>query len=72
MLTIPFNLPLVRAGTIVVPDDYPTIQAAINAANEGDNVYVKAGVYFENIVIRRSLTLTGENRDTTIIDGNSK
>ena len=70
MLTIASNLPSVRAGTIVVPDDYPTIQTAINAANEGDTVYVKAGVYFENIVIRKSLTLAGENSDTTAIDGN--
>ena len=31
--------------TIIVPDDYSTIQAAINAATYGDTVYVRAGTY---------------------------
>ena len=32
--------------TIVVPDDYPTIQAAIDKANAGDTVFVKKGTYY--------------------------
>jgi parallel beta-helix repeat protein len=52
---------------IVVPDDYPTIQAAINHANAGDTVFVRAGVYHENVVVNQCITLQGENRDTTII-----
>ncbi len=61
----------VRASpsTIVVPDDYPTIQEAINHATEGDTVYVKAGTYFEHVVMNKTLTLSGENKSTTIIDG---
>lgn len=31
--------------TIIVPDDYSTIQSAINAANSGDTVFVKSGIY---------------------------
>ncbi len=34
-----------RADTLHVPDDYPTIQAAINAAFDGDTVLVADGVY---------------------------
>ena len=54
---------------ITVPDDYPTIQGAINAANEGDTIFVRSGVYFENVYINKSLSLIGEDRNTTIIDG---
>jgi pectin methylesterase-like acyl-CoA thioesterase len=37
-----------------VPHDYPTIQAAVDAAAEGDTVQVKAGVYNENVVVSTS------------------
>ena len=37
-----------------VPSDYPTIQAALDAAAEGDTVQVKAGVYNENVVVSTS------------------
>jgi len=55
--------------TIVVPDDYPTINSAIGNASEGDTIYVKKGTYYENITIDKSLSLKGEDKKTTIIDG---
>jgi parallel beta-helix repeat protein len=55
---------------ITVPDDYPTIQEAINAANLGDTIYVKNGTYYENIIINKTITLIGEDEYLTIIDGN--
>jgi len=54
--------------TIVVPDSYPTIQAAIDNASEGDTIFVKKGVYVENPVVNKSISLIGEDRDTTVID----
>lgn len=30
-------------GTITVPDDYPAIQEAVDAAGPSDTVYVRAG-----------------------------
>ncbi|MEP7359487.1 MAG: right-handed parallel beta-helix repeat-containing protein, partial [Anaerolineales bacterium] len=38
---------------------YPTIQAALNAANPGDVVRVKTGLYHENLTISRSVALLG-------------
>lgn len=55
--------------TIVVPTDYSTIQQAINAANNGDNVFVKKGMYNEDLTITKALSLVGENKDSTIIVG---
>ena len=55
--------------TLTVPDDYPTIQAGVFAANPGDTVYVRKGVYGENVSIGKPLILQGEDRKNTIIDG---
>jgi len=69
MLTLAFNVRLVEAGTITVPDDYPTIQEAINAANPGDTAYVRNGTYYENVVVSKNVALFGENKNTTVIVG---
>jgi nitrous oxidase accessory protein len=54
---------------VVVPDDYPTIQEAINNANEGDTVYIRMGTYFENVIVNKTISLIGEDKAETIIDG---
>jgi parallel beta-helix repeat protein len=56
--------------TIVVPDDYQTISWAVDNASEGDTIRVMEGTYHENVVINKSISLVGENVDTTVIDGN--
>lgn len=48
---------------------YSSIQQAINNANERDTMFVSSGIYYESIVVNKSLTLKGENKDATIIDG---
>lgn len=40
------------AKVITVPDDYSTIQQAIDASSPGDVILVRRGVYFENIDIK--------------------
>lgn len=57
------------AGALVVPDDYPTIQAAVGNASAGDNVFVRNGIYKERITIDKPLSLIGEDRQKTVIGG---
>lgn len=61
----------VKAGsrTIVVPDDYPTIQAAIGNATAGDTVFVKKGTYVEDVTVDKPLSLIGEDSQKTVIKG---
>jgi nitrous oxidase accessory protein len=59
------------SSRIVVPDDYPTIQLAVDAANVGDTVFVRNGTYFENVIISKALTVIGEYNSSTIVDGSN-
>ena len=55
---------------IIVPDNYKTIQGAINNASSGATIFVRKGTYHEHVVINKTITLVGEDSDLTIIDGN--
>jgi outer membrane protein OmpA-like peptidoglycan-associated protein len=57
---------------ITVPNDYPTIQRALGEADEGDTVYVRNGVYKENITLIDDVILMGQDKKSTIIDGRRK
>jgi hypothetical protein len=50
--------------TILVPKDQPTIQAAVNVANDEDKILVSAGTYPENVVINGGhlLFITGKGK----------
>ncbi len=54
-------------GTHVVPDQYPTIQAAIDAAEAGTTVLIKPGVYREALKFKEGIELRGENPETTVV-----
>jgi parallel beta-helix repeat protein len=56
---------------IIVPDDFSTIQEAINNATEGSTILVRAGTYYEHVVVNKTVTLVGEDVSTTIVDGNN-
>jgi len=51
--------------------NFSTIQGAINDNEtlDGHSIFVDAGVYVENIVVNKSVSLIGENRNA-IVDGN--
>lgn len=61
-------------AAIAVPGDYPTIQAAVEAAQDGAVIQIAPGRYHEQITIQndtRTLTLRGDPSDPslTVLDG---
>ncbi len=48
---------------------FDTIQKGVAAASDWDVVYVNAGRYNEYLNIEKTIRLVGENKETTIIDG---
>jgi len=60
---------------IQVPQDYPTIQEAIDNAVDYDTIQVNRrsgesqSIYYETLTVDKELTLLGESRETVIIDG---
>jgi parallel beta-helix repeat protein len=52
---------IASAKTIYVPDDHANIQWAVDNASTGETIIVRGGIYIENIVITKSLTIKSEN-----------
>ena len=52
--------------------DFSKIQDAINNSFDGDIIFVYNGVYFENLIINKSVIMNGEDKYNTIIDGQKK
>jgi hypothetical protein len=57
------------AAVIHIPQDYPTIQMGIDSAAAGDSVVVADGIYYEHLVLDKRVSLFGEDRLYTVIDG---
>ncbi len=51
--------------------DYPYqyISDAVENSTTGDYIFVFNGIYNENVIVDKSLSIVGENKNTTIIDG---
>src|SRR5579875_2857372 len=58
-------------ATLRVPEEYPTISAAVAAAKPGDLISIAPGIYHETVIVHTpNLTIRGRNRNTVILDGN--
>ncbi|MCX6671820.1 MAG: right-handed parallel beta-helix repeat-containing protein [Euryarchaeota archaeon] len=53
----------------VGPNNYSKIQDAVDNASDGDSIYVYQGIYYEHVLLTKKVTLIGESRDQTKIDG---
>lgn len=51
------------------PDCYPTIQAAVNAAHDGDTITIGPGTFAGGVTITKSVYLLGAGPTATIIRG---
>lgn len=66
---------LIQGNTLYVggsgPGNYTNIQDAIDDANNGDTIFIynDSSPYYENIAVDKTITLTGEDKNSTIIDG---
>lgn len=58
------------SGVHVVPTDFDTIQAAVDAASPGDLVLIEPGTYNEAVEVGiENLTIRGLDRNQVILDG---
>ena len=46
-----------------------SIEDMIDNANSGDTIYISSGIYYEHIIVDKSLTIIGDGAETTIVDG---
>ena len=62
---------VITADGSTTHDVYPSdsIQEAINSVQSGDTIFVHSGTYYEHVVVNKSVSLIGENKHTTIVDG---
>jgi len=65
LLTILLSFATLLSDTINVPEDFPTIQGALNAANNDDVIMISEGIYFESNINPngKTITITGEIND---------
>jgi parallel beta-helix repeat protein len=53
-----------------VPQDYSSVQAAINAANPGDTILISPATYHESVTIEKDdLAIIGASRELTVLHG---
>jgi len=57
-----------KSPGLYVPEEFPSIQSAIDAASSGQTVYVGPGTYSEQISMKDGVDLIGSGPSNTLID----
>lgn len=64
------NPPSNDAWDMVVPDDFPTIQDAIDHAKLGFKIFIRKGIYMGSVLVdKENILLHGMSKEDTVIDG---
>jgi len=63
--------PVLCAGLLRVPEDFPTIGQAVAAARGGETLLIEAGHYLTNLNIAVALTLRSQSGSRVILEGGS-
>ena len=58
---------------LIVPDDYKTIQAAIDASGNGDTIFIKNGIYDGNLLIKdkTNIKIVGQSTLNVVVNPTS-
>lgn len=68
--TVPETTMAADDGFLTVPTEFATIQEAVDAAAEGEIVFLEPGTYNEAVsVTTNGVTIRGADRNTVILDG---
>lgn len=67
----PAYFTIVNANGVGSKASFMSIQQAINEAENGSTIYVPPNVYYEHVVINKTVSLVGEDVSTTVIDGSN-
>jgi hypothetical protein len=76
--TSPMPLPAPPAGApaiLRVPEEYRTIQQAVNASRPGEIISIAPGVYHESVRVSKAhagITIRGQDRNQVILEGDDR
>jgi len=55
------------ASTLLVPQQFGTVQEAVDNATDGDTILISPGFYKENIVVNKVITIKGASTNSNVI-----
>ncbi|MFC1850162.1 FlgD immunoglobulin-like domain containing protein, partial [candidate division CSSED10-310 bacterium] len=58
-----------QPGALIIPDHFQTLEEALDQAQDGGSIFVRAGNYYSTLQINKHVSLLGENPRTTVIHG---